>query len=53
MLTIICAWCNKHLGEKPAVLFGVSHGICASCRDTLMEEEEPPKDPPPEMESTC
>ena len=32
----ICAWCNKHLRMKQGS--GISHGICAECRNTVLLE---------------
>jgi len=38
-LTIVCAWCNKDMGEKDGQgVSGISHGICPSCQEKLMNE---------------
>lgn len=40
MLTVICAYCKKHLGTKEGGE-GVSHGICPECleeQNRLLEE---------------
>ena len=34
ILKIICAWCGQDLGFKDGKgTEGISHGICANCRD--------------------
>ncbi len=39
-ITVICAWCNKSLGEKDGKgITGVSHGICKDCLDKLTKEK--------------
>lgn len=35
---VICAWCDKDLGEKEGVI-GTSHGICSECRSFASEKE--------------
>jgi hypothetical protein len=30
MIQVVCAWCQKLMGEKPGD-GGVSHGICEGC----------------------
>lgn len=31
---VICAWCNKEMGEREGIEGGKSsHGICPSCRE--------------------
>jgi len=35
-MIIVCAWCNKKLGEKEGE--GVSHGICPECASALKDE---------------
>jgi len=40
-MKIICAWCNKILGEKEPYGSGrVSHGICEDCRRKIDKEIE-------------
>lgn len=43
-MIVICAWCKKHLGEKPAPNVpadAVSHGICPECKASLMSNWKP------------
>ena len=41
VLKVVCAWCNKDLGEKDGGgNTGVSHGICPACRDRIEREHE-------------
>lgn len=35
---VICAWCDKDLGEKEGVV-GTSHGICSECHSFAREKE--------------
>jgi hypothetical protein len=38
-MTIICAWCDKKLGEKPGE--GTTHTVCAECerkQNELLEQ---------------
>ena len=44
-IKVICAWCGKFLGIKPAGISGeprlpISHGICCQCRIKLLKEAE-------------
>ena len=41
-MKIICAWCNKVLGEKedPRGSGRVSHGICEDCQRKIDKEIE-------------
>lgn len=35
-MKIVCAWCQKDLGEKDGGgKEGISHGICTECKDKL------------------
>ena len=37
-ITVTCAWCGKHLGTKDGKgQSGISHGICATCRDKMLK----------------
>ena len=36
-MKIICAWCKQDMGER-ANGIGITHGICPSCKATLMHE---------------
>ena len=39
-MKIICAWCGKHLGEKPPYDDdSVTHGICAECARKAEEDD--------------
>ena len=38
LMTIICAWCGKRLGEKDGA--GETHGICAECKADLFKEDD-------------
>jgi len=38
-LTIVCAWCNKDMGEKDGQgVSGTTHGICPDCQEKIMNE---------------
>jgi len=37
-MTVVCAWCQKHLGEKFPDQPGVSHGICEECKSKVLSE---------------
>ena len=38
-ITVVCAWCGKHLGTKPGDAFlPVSHSICSDCARKLLEQ---------------
>lgn len=38
-MKVVCAWCEKFLGEKePVMLNLVTHGMCQECRDRMKEE---------------
>jgi hypothetical protein len=44
-LTIICAWCQKHLGEKEVMrnsenLPPITHSICPECRKRVFGKFE-------------
>lgn len=44
-LKVVCAWCGKFLGIKPAETTGmprlpVTHGICCKCKDKLLAEAD-------------
>ncbi len=41
-MTIRCAWCGNHLGEKDGR--GTSHGICLRCLDFYFPEGEQPSE---------
>ena len=34
----ICAWCLVELGVPVENTFGVTHGICATCKDGVMDQ---------------
>lgn len=39
-MQVICAWCNKDLGQKePLEETKVSHGICPICMESLLRQE--------------
>lgn len=41
-ITVICAWCNKHLSGPPLVVPGsitISHGICKECGEKFLKEK--------------
>jgi hypothetical protein len=47
-LTIICAWCGKHLGEKEVMrhsenLPPITHSICPICMKRVFGEFEAPE----------
>jgi hypothetical protein len=33
-----CAWCGKHLGDKPGPDGAVTHGICNACREAVLAD---------------
>lgn len=35
-MKVICAWCNKDIGEKPGE--GVSHGMCLPCAERMQTQ---------------
>ena len=43
-IDVICSWCSKYLGRKKFFTddklnnHRISHSICTSCRDKLMDE---------------
>jgi len=38
-MILICAWCGKELGEKePLEDKDITHGICESCSDRIINE---------------
>ncbi len=40
-MKVICAWCNKDMGEKGGKdVEGISHGVCEECLTKLMTEME-------------
>jgi len=40
-LTVVCAWCGKHLGVKDGKgESGVSHGICPECSTKELAKHE-------------
>lgn len=43
-IEIKCAWCGKHLGEKPgeSEVVVTSHGICDDCLAFLMSKAGEP-----------
>ena len=39
ILTVICAWCGKDMGEKDGQgVSGVSHGMCPDCYSKAMAD---------------
>ncbi len=38
-MKVICAWCNKDMGEKGGKA-GVSHGVCEECLTKLLKEKK-------------
>lgn len=42
-LKIVCAWCNKDMGEKPSQQSGITHGICESCKQKALKKLEQKK----------
>jgi hypothetical protein len=44
-LKVICAWCGKFIGIKPAGISGiprlpVTHGICCKCKEKLLAQAD-------------
>jgi len=44
-LKVVCGWCGKFLGIKPAETTSVprltvTHGICRKCKDKLLAEAD-------------
>ncbi len=40
-MKVICAWCNKDMGEKGGKdVEEISHGVCAECLTRLLAETE-------------
>ena len=40
-MKVICAWCNKDMGEKGGKdVEGISHGVCEECLTRLLAEME-------------
>ncbi len=40
-MKVICAWCNKDMGEKGVKdVEGISHGVCEECLAKLLTETE-------------
>jgi|MudIll2142460700_1097286.scaffolds.fasta_scaffold94993_2 hypothetical protein len=37
VIKIVCAWCKRDMGERMGG-YGITHGICASCKALLMDE---------------
>ncbi len=43
-LRTICAWCSRVIHDTPAqVAAKVSHGICWTCAQRLLEEDRSPR----------
>ena len=38
-IQVICAWCNKDMGEKEGEAERASHSICPTCAKKLCEDE--------------
>ncbi|KKN75172.1 hypothetical protein LCGC14_0383310 [marine sediment metagenome] len=45
-MKIVCAWCDKSMGEKPPLSdTRTTHGICDQCiRDCVMEDGDESRD---------
>ena len=37
-MKVICAWCNRELGEKEGPEEKVSHGMCRKCADRFLAD---------------
>ena len=47
-LKIVCAWCDKDMGEKDGQgVEGTSHSICPACLAKFMAQGEPENMPNP------
>jgi len=48
MITRVCSYCKKKLGEIDCEETGVSHGICQACNAVVLAEFEAGRDTDPE-----
>ncbi len=51
-MTVICAWCQKHIGEKePIEIQTETHGICQGCFTEMVERVQHDETPHVEEEA--